>query len=208
MEGGGFPHSDIRGSKPADGSPRLIAVCRVLHRLMVPRHPSCARIRLARYNLASRYVAILFKSSTSVFKEQEITALKAPRWWRQPDSDRRHPACKADTLPTELCPRGGLVGLTRVELVTSSLSGTRSNQLSYKPGGFRKGGGTLSGRLCGFQLGLSRRPGSPGRLFGLLLRKEVIQPLVPQRLPCYDFIPITTHTLGRRMPDFGCRRLS
>ena len=32
----------------------------------------------------------------------------------------------------------------------------------------------------------------------LLLRKEVIQPLVPQRLPCYDFIPITTHTLGRQ----------
>ena len=30
----------------------------------------------------------------------------------------------------------------------------------------------------------------------LLLRKEVIQPLVPQRLPCYDFIPITTHTFG------------
>jgi hypothetical protein len=25
------------------------------------------------------------------------------------------------------------VGLTRIELVTSSLSGTRSNQLSYKP---------------------------------------------------------------------------
>ena len=70
MEGGGFPHSDIRGSKPADGSPRLFAVCRVLHRLTVPRHPSCARIRLARYNLASRYVAILFKSSTSVFKDQ------------------------------------------------------------------------------------------------------------------------------------------
>ena len=34
--------------------------------------------------------------------------------------------------------------------------------------------------------------------FPCLLRKEVIQPLVPQRLPCYDFIPITTHTLGRR----------
>ena len=26
--------------------------------------------------------------------------------------------------------------------------------------------------------------------------KEVIQPQVPLRLPCYDFIPITTHTLG------------
>jgi hypothetical protein len=30
----------------------------------------------------------------------------------------------------------------------------------------------------------------------VLLRKEVIQPLVPQRLPCYDFIPITNHTFG------------
>ena len=30
----------------------------------------------------------------------------------------------------------------------------------------------------------------------LLLRKEVIQPQVPLRLPCYDFIPITSHTFG------------
>ena len=29
-----------------------------------------------------------------------------------------------------------------------------------------------------------------------LLRKEVIQPQVPLRLPCYDFIPVTTHTFG------------
>ena len=48
MTGGGFPHSDIHGSGPADGSPWLIAVCRVLRRLAMPRHPSCARIRLAR----------------------------------------------------------------------------------------------------------------------------------------------------------------
>ena len=27
-------------------------------------------------------------------------------WWRQPGSNRRHPACKAGALPTELCPRG------------------------------------------------------------------------------------------------------
>src|SRR5207245_5038268 len=29
-----------------------------------------------------------------------------------------------------------------------------------------------------------------------LLRKEVIQPQVPLRLPCYDFIPVTSHTFG------------
>ena len=27
-------------------------------------------------------------------------------------------------------------------------------------------------------------------------RKEVIQPQVPLRLPCYDFTPVTNHSLG------------
>jgi hypothetical protein len=31
---------------------------------------------------------------------------------------------------------------------------------------------------------------------GFLRRKEVIQPQVPLRLPCYDFIPVTSYTLG------------
>ena len=38
MTRSGFPHSDIPGSKPACGSPRLIAACHVLHRLLAPRH--------------------------------------------------------------------------------------------------------------------------------------------------------------------------
>ena len=46
-----------------------------------------------------------------------------------------------------------------------------------------------------------------------LLRKEVIQPLVLERLPCYDFTPIITPTLGHALlkgwtMDFGCSRLS
>src|SRR6059058_194550 len=28
-----------------------------------------------------------------------------------------------------------------------------------------------------------------------ILRKEVIQPHLPIRLPCYDFVPLTPHTL-------------
>ena len=38
----GFPHSDISGSKPACGSPKLFAANHVLHRLSTPRHPPCA----------------------------------------------------------------------------------------------------------------------------------------------------------------------
>ena len=29
-----------------------------------------------------------------------------------------------------------------------------------------------------------------------ILRKEVIQPQVPLRLPCYDFTPVMNHSLG------------
>jgi len=28
----------------------------------------------------------------------------------------------------------------------------------------------------------------------------VIQPLVPQRLPCYDFTPVTVHSFGGSLP--------
>ncbi len=39
---GGFPHSEISGSKLAYSSPKHIGVRPVLHRLLVPRHPPCA----------------------------------------------------------------------------------------------------------------------------------------------------------------------
>ena len=36
-----------------------------------------------------------------------------------------------------------------------------------------------------------------------LPRKEVIQPQVPLRLPCYDFTPITSQTLDGSLPKVG-----
>src|SRR2546421_9566661 len=46
-----------------------------------------------------------------------------------------------------------------------------------------------------------------------LLRKEVIQPHLPVRLPCYDFTPIADPTFDGSLPKgwatgFGCYRLS
>ena len=42
----GFPHSDIRGSLDICSSPRLFAAYHVLLRLLVPRHPPYALLRL------------------------------------------------------------------------------------------------------------------------------------------------------------------
>jgi hypothetical protein len=50
MVEGGFPHSEIRGSKVVRTSPRLIAAYHVLHRLLVPRHPPNALKTLDRFH--------------------------------------------------------------------------------------------------------------------------------------------------------------
>jgi hypothetical protein len=35
----------------------------------------------------------------------------------------------------------------------------------------------------------------------MLLRKEVIQPHLPVRLPCYDFVPIASPTFDHSLPE-------
>ena len=51
---GGLPHSEIHGSKLTRSSPRLIAACHVLHRLLTPRHPPDALLLLERSAATSR----------------------------------------------------------------------------------------------------------------------------------------------------------
>ena len=96
-----------------------------------------------------------------------------------------------------------MVGLGRFELPTSPLSGVRSNQLSYRPG-YWPGFVSLTIIKTGNLNGNSHRAGCS---CGLLL-KEVIQPHVPVRLPCYDFTPVINHTvvsapLAVRLPTSG-----
>ena len=53
----------------------------------------------------------------------------------------------------------------------------------------------LPGKLCLVPGRGSRARPLPDR-FVCLPRKEVIQPHLPVRLPCYDFTPLTLHTFG------------
>src|SRR6266480_483714 len=53
----------------------------------------------------------------------------------------------------------------------------------------------------------------PARRVRMLLRKEVIQPHLPVRLTCYDFVPIASPTFDGSLhkgwaTGFGCCRLS
>ena len=82
-------------------------------------------------------------------------------------------------------PKFKLMGLNGLEPSTSRLSGVRSNQLSYRP-------------LLNFILIWMFWTLKTKRIINvfLILRKEVIQPHLPIRLPCYDFTPIIYPTLG------------
>ena len=59
MSQSGFPHSEIPGSKPACGSPRLIAACHVLHRLLAPRHSPYALSSLTKFSFPLHCVCVV-----------------------------------------------------------------------------------------------------------------------------------------------------
>ena len=92
-----------------------------------------------------------------------------------------------------------LVGPSGLEPPTLRLSVARSSQLSYGP---ECPEGSIPSKLNNVTTNLSSDADqevctavhSAG-----LLRKEVIQPLVLERLPCYDFTPIIEPTFGRAL---------
>ena len=97
------------------------------------------------------------------------------------------------------------MGLGGFEPPTSPLSGVRSNQLSYRPG---------AGKVLpppGLQQGGIQNLAIPGLIdqvicvsthttMSRISVKEVIQPQVPLRLPCYDFTPVMNHKVVTVLP--------
>jgi hypothetical protein len=89
-----------------------------------------------------------------------------------------------------------MVGRGRLERPTSPLSGVRSNQLSYRP-------------CIRRHFTINKKRNEDGHInliffdpmkFWVILRKEVIQPQVPLRLPCYDFTPVADRTVVKCLP--------
>ena len=119
-----FPDSEISGSKVVCTSPKLIAAYHVLRRLWMPRHSPCALTSLTKKlfwpihssvkNVSTLLYAIVKELNPSGLRSADRADLRAP--------------CSASRKA------GGLVGVPGIEPGTSSLSGTRSNQLSYTPG--------------------------------------------------------------------------
>ena len=164
----GLPHSEISGSQPVSGSPKLIAACHVLHRLLAPRHPPYTFCSLTTESAPGRSGCFLSCLSFSCILAYSVVKDRSERITACPkacvsksmktggaERDRTADPLLAKQVLSQLSyspiitsnskfksrnPNFGfvvMVGLGRVELPTSPLSGVRSNQLSYRPVSFR-----------------------------------------------------------------------
>ncbi len=90
---GGFPHSEMSGSKPVRGSPNLIAAYHVLHRLSAPRHPPDTLKALDRSH--RQYPPVPFGTAIAL-SERPVLAKRA----------RYHPAVRRDVQDHPRSPEG------------------------------------------------------------------------------------------------------
>ena len=147
-----MPHSDISGSTPACGSPKLIAACHVLHRLPVPRHPSCALCNLTTKTSKRVAVGKHIWCLTTCVRPGRPRATPARRPARpelpetdtvtpyslcavvnEPDTERFAPPPLPRPEADTRLPAWGMVELRGFEPLASSLQSWRSSQLSYSP---------------------------------------------------------------------------
>ena len=162
----GFPIRESAGLWLFSASPRLIAAVHALHRLLVPRHPPCA-------------LPIL------------TVITRSTRKGRTRGDTRSHRPCEA-VLRWHDC------AVFKVRARRMSRIGTPVSQNSTAwPRAWRgtQARSTLGTGSSSAPRGMRGGP-SPALHVLELPRKEVIQPHLPVRLPCYDLAPITGLTLG------------
>jgi hypothetical protein len=157
----GFPIRRSPDQSLVSGSPKLIAATRVLHRLLSPRHPSCAlfslvivssrsrqrkrasaktKVQLGRNRAVvnrrkapvTRTTKCLFFSFLRVCNFQRSQIDRKSRRGGA-DRDRTDDIQLAKLALSQLSYGPFVVGLDRFELSTPRLSSVCSNQLSYRP---------------------------------------------------------------------------
>ena len=172
-------------------SPWLVAATHVLLRLQAPRHPPLALCSLE-----------IQRCSCSLWSSQGTDTRGRPRGaalFVQGEKRRRRrgvapvplPQNGTESLRTVTCRPGGR-SLLRLKVRTPRGAVPRPVINWESPSGHGGYRSTQASRL---------------------LRKEVIQPHLPVRLPCYDFTPIADPTFDSSLPKgwatgFGCYQLS
>src|SRR5581483_3470070 len=178
----GFPIRTSSDLSSVGSSPRLIAASHVLHRLLMPRHPPCALTNLATKMLAS--TVQFSKYGQVALTAHRSTHHHTPHKTRGPGREPFSGTTTHHNLPQETTtPHTGACSL-------------RTQQCAaHQPP-------TGPAETC--QRSTQKMSNHPRQhlrgWLSMLLRKEVIQPHLPVRLPCYDFVPIASPTFAGSLP--------
>ena len=215
------PFGHPRITRSVDSSPRHIAASHVLHRLLVPRHPPCAL-----KHLQHKKPKIRVKKS-EIAHQQHNTPHQPPKGTHahlrarcsQPLSTNQtpHPTTKAERQPTTTIPPGMTPPLRfrhrrRNDGPVVSKPNSVSDDHHRRPKNVRDRHSVCCCtrtdthyRRRSISTNRSDHRNSAHMWAGpslvVLLRKEVIQPHLPVRLPCYDFVPIADPTFDGSLPQ-------
>jgi hypothetical protein len=191
MTPAGFPHSDIAGSQDACSSPTLFAAYHVLPRRFVPRHPPCALSTLDRHSLCRARPTVPCLGN----QEDPPAHSRAPANPPPPQTLLKLPHTRTCSCSNYSTPTSPSTQFCQFISPRPAPERTAPSTRRPCPGGqsrFEPIRAQMPERLNGCALDLS---GRPVRVFcseerTRHSRKEVIQPQVPLRLPCYDFAPV------------------
>ena len=196
-------------------SPWLIAAYRALHRLRVPRHPPLAFCRLTTTCVMKQNTRGVERLGSAPFfvprrdsafdRAREVVSRRAPGHARESRCDSLPTsATSLVKQPSERQP----LGLSVPRRAYLYRRGSRRfRERSRRIGAPAEASAPRIGikeqlseidrcvEACDFR-GFSSSRGRATRRSG----KEVIQPQVPLRLPCYDFAPVMTLAFGRSPP--------
>ena len=213
----GFPIRTSPDHSSVVNFPGLIADSYVLLRLLMPRHPPCALSSLSffQYKIATKMLASTMQFSR--YGRYLTRCIRVPAAGEPFEGG----AGPKDEAPRRSIPQDPTVCLIAtwptVRISTPPCAETEDGCtcLTGEPG--RAPNSRRSTKRAVLPetnaRGTAHWTGHPEAPCQLLLRKEVIQPHLPVRLPCYDFVPIASPTFDGSLhkgwaTGFGCCRLS
>ena len=214
----GYPIRTPWDHSSVDSSPRPIAASHVLHRPLVPRHPPYAHSNLTTQQPHTNRVTVAQTDTYAITTNLKMLAstvqfstnTRTPTALSAPTTQHTVRGIRAGRAPPNQ-PTHHQTGCRLPQDPTGCLHATTSRTghcFPHEPPGPPYSQpqplpamtfASVSAIEHPTTSNAPRGPLAPLRVQALL-RKEVIQPHLPVRLPCYDFVPIASPTFDGSLP--------